>query len=240
MISAYESGRRQPSLPALLRLVRAAGLDVHLGLRDLPASARPEADESSPSGPAASAAAELTPVQTRVLRALSRAPLGLEGVGSVAYAAGLEAAEAAEACTALRARGLLTVEEQVVPGVTAHPVEVWQANVLHPEWGQVSRRSPEAAPRNTSEPPVPAGRSAAAGRVPDRVAHLFWNAPLHELTVSGHAAYIAGRVLRSDDVQALAWAAQALPAEAWGQAAQLRGLDPSRRALARNVAASRA
>lgn len=33
VIAAYESGRRQPSVPALLRLVRAAGHRLDLGLR---------------------------------------------------------------------------------------------------------------------------------------------------------------------------------------------------------------
>ena len=36
MISAYESGQRQPSLPALARLVSAAGFELTLGLRLLP------------------------------------------------------------------------------------------------------------------------------------------------------------------------------------------------------------
>lgn len=33
VIAAYESGRRQPSVPALLRLARAAGFELTLGLR---------------------------------------------------------------------------------------------------------------------------------------------------------------------------------------------------------------
>ena len=36
MISAYESGQRQPSLPALARLIDAAGFELTLGLRRWP------------------------------------------------------------------------------------------------------------------------------------------------------------------------------------------------------------
>ena len=38
VISAYESGQRQPSLPALARLVSAAGFELTLGLRGRPAA----------------------------------------------------------------------------------------------------------------------------------------------------------------------------------------------------------
>jgi uncharacterized protein len=36
VISAYESGQRQPSLPALARLIDAAGYELTLGLQELP------------------------------------------------------------------------------------------------------------------------------------------------------------------------------------------------------------
>jgi DNA-binding XRE family transcriptional regulator len=39
VISAYESGQRQPSLPALARLVDAAGFELTLGLRRPPPAA---------------------------------------------------------------------------------------------------------------------------------------------------------------------------------------------------------
>lgn len=35
VVSAYETGRREPTLPTLLRLVRAAGLDLRLRLEPL-------------------------------------------------------------------------------------------------------------------------------------------------------------------------------------------------------------
>jgi predicted nucleotidyltransferase len=36
VISAYESGQRQPSVPALARLIEATGFELTLGLRELP------------------------------------------------------------------------------------------------------------------------------------------------------------------------------------------------------------
>ena len=41
VISAYESGQRQPSLPALTRLIDAAGFELTLGLRQPPGRRRP-------------------------------------------------------------------------------------------------------------------------------------------------------------------------------------------------------
>ena len=40
VISAYESGQRQPSLPALARLIDAAGFELTLGLRRQPSRLR--------------------------------------------------------------------------------------------------------------------------------------------------------------------------------------------------------
>ena len=40
VISAYESGQRQPSLPALARLIDAAGFELTLGLRRSSAGCR--------------------------------------------------------------------------------------------------------------------------------------------------------------------------------------------------------
>jgi predicted nucleotidyltransferase len=40
VISAYESGQRQPSIPALARLIDAAGFELALGLRRQPAHLR--------------------------------------------------------------------------------------------------------------------------------------------------------------------------------------------------------
>ena len=48
VISAYESGQRQPSLPALAHLLDAAGFELALGLQR---AARPPAPTVRPGGP---------------------------------------------------------------------------------------------------------------------------------------------------------------------------------------------
>ena len=65
-----------------------------------------------------------------------------------------------------------------------------------------------------------------AKRVPRRLRHLFWNTAESQLDVSHAGSYIARRLLRTMDIQGLAWGAQALKREDWEQAALARGLDP--------------
>ena len=51
VISAYESGQRQPSLPALARLIDAVGFELTLGLRRLSGGARGTPGAPPPGGP---------------------------------------------------------------------------------------------------------------------------------------------------------------------------------------------
>jgi hypothetical protein len=73
-------------------------------------------------------------------------------------------------------------------------------------------------------------------RVPGRLAHLFWNADLGKVHLPRDAKYVAGRILTSNDTQALAWMARSLPPKAIVDASQARGMDKQVRALARNLA----
>lgn len=74
------------------------------------------------------------------------------------------------------------------------------------------------------------------GRVPLRLRHLFWNTAESQLDVRRAGPYIARRLLRTMDLQGLAWGAQALGPDDWEQAALARGLEPKARRLARNLA----
>jgi len=73
-------------------------------------------------------------------------------------------------------------------------------------------------------------------RVPKRLHHLFWNTAESQLDVSRAGPYIARRLLRTMDLQGLAWGARALKPEDWEQGALARGLDPKVKRLARNLA----
>jgi hypothetical protein len=72
--------------------------------------------------------------------------------------------------------------------------------------------------------------------VPGRLAHLFWNADLSKVQLPRDARYVAGRILTSNDIQALAWMARSLPHKAIVEASRARGIDKQVQALARNLA----
>jgi hypothetical protein len=75
-----------------------------------------------------------------------------------------------------------------------------------------------------------------ATRVPPHLLHLFWNVAPAQLGVARSAPFIARRLITSFDPDGLAWGKQNLPASAWEHAAATRGLEPAKRALARNLA----
>jgi hypothetical protein len=72
--------------------------------------------------------------------------------------------------------------------------------------------------------------------VPSRLSHLFWNADLRRVDPDVHGHYVASRILRADDCQALGWLARRLAPDAIRRAAAGRGLDARRVALAHLLA----
>jgi len=75
-------------------------------------------------------------------------------------------------------------------------------------------------------------------RVPPALRHLFWNTAPAQLDVLRGGPYIARRLLRTMDLEGLAWGASNLRSADWLQAQKARGLDAQVRALARNLAAT--
>jgi hypothetical protein len=73
--------------------------------------------------------------------------------------------------------------------------------------------------------------------VPGHLLHLFWNTAPEQLDVESSGSYIARRLLRTMDIQGLAWGAVTLRAEDWRAGAAARGLDPDVRHMAHNLAA---
>ncbi len=175
--------------------------------------------------------AGLSREEVLALAALARRPLGLRSARAVARVAGISPTVAARALARLGRKGLVRRRQQrVVLGAVAD-VEAWEAHVAHRRW-------PELAPM-LARTVFPRHDNAADTdrRVPTWLRHVFWNADVRRLDVERDAAYIAGRILASDDTQAHAWAAQTLSAHAFARAATVRGVDPRRAALARNLAA---
>jgi hypothetical protein len=104
----------------------------------------------------------------------------------------------------------------------------WRANLTHARWAEL-----DAALDRVHCPNRPA---PAIDRVPRRLLHLFWNTAESQLDVNHAGGYIARRLLRTMDIQGLAWGVQALEPEDWLNGARARGLDPRVKQLARNLA----
>ncbi|MGH7749829.1 MAG: DUF6922 domain-containing protein, partial [Candidatus Dormibacteria bacterium] len=66
----------------------------------------------------------------------------------------------------------------------------------------------------------------------------FWDTDPSRLDPIEHGAYIAERILRSSDSQALAWLVAAVPPDALKAAARRRGLSKGQRRLALALAAA--
>ena len=166
-------------------------------------------------------------IEVAALAALSRAPLGLPSARAVARRAGMSPTAASRAVASLRERGLVRQEQRdIVAGRTRHVVMLY-ANWRHPAYASLSQQVRRV------EPPA----SSRDARVPARLTHLFWNTKPDQLEVQRGGPYIARRLLRTLDPAGLSWGAENLRSEDWREAAKARGLAPSVRALAENLAA---
>lgn len=174
----------------------------------------------------------LSASEARVLAALRSAPLGLNSARAVSRVAGVSPATAASALNRLRGRGLVLRERRMVAEGAARERVLWAANVCHPDWPGLAARLGEAV---FSQRARPARASTDDRRVPDRLAHVFWNEDLRTLDPERHGALIANRVLQAKDSQALAWAAGRLSSSDWERAARARTVDPRDAALARTL-----
>ena len=161
-------------------------------------------------------------------------PLGLRSARAVARVAGISPTTASRALMRLERTALVRRRRRQVVLGTVSEVEVWEINVRNPRWNRLGRMLGDV-----EFPESSVGRKRDDRRIPIRLRHLFWNADVGRLDLDRDAAYLAGRVLASDDAQAHAWAVSALPADAFLRAASIRGVEPRRAALARNLAIAR-
>ena len=134
----------------------------------------------------------------------------------------------AEGLSSSRAKSLVERKSEMVAAGRAREMGVWRANLQHPLWPGLGLVLERVRP--------PERPATEAKRVPKRLRHLFWNTAESQLDVDRAGAYIARRLLRTMDLQGLAWGAQALRREDWERAAAARGLEPKVRRLARNLA----
>ncbi|MGH9099080.1 MAG: hypothetical protein ACRDV8_02495 [Acidimicrobiales bacterium] len=168
-----------------------------------------------------------------VLTALSLRPLGLRSARAVAMVAGVSPTSASRALGRLRSLGLVYRSRTLVVEGRPRRVEPWHVDFLSPIWWDLA----QAVYRVVL--PSPKKSSTVTDKIPRRLWHHFWNAKPAELSTGRDGRYIAGRILQSDDAEAIAWVAAAVRPDDLRAASRLRSLDHSRQTLARNLAASR-
>jgi len=175
--------------------------------------------------------ADLSTSELSVLAALRSAPFGLGSVRAVARRGALSPTAAARALAALESAGLVVRTAEMVAAGRAREAKIWRANVGHPRWASLD---PVLA--RLERPATPDRGRRDSAKVPGRLRHLFWNSAAAQLDVEQAGPYIARRLLRTMDLQGLAWGVQTLASEDWERAARARGLGPDTRRLARNLA----
>ncbi|MBA3808165.1 MAG: MarR family transcriptional regulator [Solirubrobacterales bacterium] len=174
---------------------------------------------------------DLTPVQANVLAALRSAPLGLASIRAIARRAGVSPTAASRAVVALQEIGLLSGEHTVLAAGIARSATVVHLDRRSPRWRAI-------APALRSVQPPARHDAARDERVPTRLRHLFWNTAPTQLERRVAGPYIARRLLRTMDIDGLAWGAANLTRTDWLEAQRARGLAAPVRALARNLAAA--
>lgn len=215
------------SVPRVTRAVKRLGIDAKLPSGRF-AIAEGDAERLRAELGKAPKAPGLTRPEVMALAALRSAPFGLVSARAVARRSGLSPTAAARALDGLLGKDLVCRSHEVIAAGRAQLARIWHANVTSERWPELDPVLGEVAP--------PARRQPDSRRVPARLNHLFWNTAESQLDIDRAGAYIARRLLRTMDLQGLAWGAQALAPEDWRQAAGARGLDPKVRQLARNLA----
>ena len=173
---------------------------------------------------------ELSHEELLVLAALSRRPRGVRSARRVARQAGVSPTTASRVLRRLADQGYVersTVTE--VAGVV-RDVSIWRSRWDGRPWQCVASDVGQATL------PSPTPGLEPDPQVPFRLAHLFWNARVRDLTVDDHAELIASRMLRSGDPEALAWMVRNVPSDAIARATRGRGMDPRAAALGRVLA----
>jgi len=134
---------------------------------------------------------------------LSRAPLGLVSARAVARRAGISPTAADHALGELRCGGLVRGRSTTVAAGRAREVELLEPSWDARWWSLAATLSKVRSPQR----PV-----TSADRVPGRLRHLFWNTAPEQLDVQRAGGSIARRLLRTGDLEGLAWGAAHLRA----------------------------
>ena len=166
-----------------------------------------------------------------VLAALVRHARGLPSARAAAASSGVAPTTAGASLDRLRQQGLAEqVSEHRFARGRSRLMTIWYARLLD------ERVTGLLGYLNRVVLPAEPGVASCPDRLPDHVWHIAWNADPLEVSPRQHATYLAHRVLTTADPETTAWAARTLPAEAWRQAARMRGVTARDRAWAQAVA----
>ncbi len=175
--------------------------------------------------------AGLSRPEVRALAALHDAPFGLVSARAVARRSGLSPTAASKALSSLQRKALVTHREETIAAGRAREAKIWRANRTHKRWPSL------AAALGGVRAPRPPAVEPSSTRVPPHLRHLFWNTADSQLDARTAGPYIARRLLRSMDLQGLAWGTGAIAGSDWRAASRARGLGPDARQMALNLAA---
>ena len=169
-----------------------------------------------------------------VLAALVRHARGLPSARAVAAASGVAPTTASASMERLRQQGLAEqISEHRLTRGRSRLMAIWYAPLLDERVaGLLGYLNEVVLPSRPGITPCP-------DRLPDHVWHIAWNADPLEISPRQHATYLAHRVLTTADPEATAWAARALPADAWREAARMRGVSARDREWAQALADER-
>lgn len=169
------------------------------------------------------------------LAALARRPFGVRSARVLAESAGISPTTASRVLKELTNQGLVERTEPMLAEGSARNAVVYALNRHNPRWHELAEAVtsvdlPRRAGAKHVSPPK---------RVPPRLGHHFWNATPGNLRLPEQADFVAARLLRTNDPEAVAWAALNLPSESIRKVAELRGLSERERGWLRNIASTR-
>lgn len=166
----------------------------------------------------------------RALAALNQHPAGLRTARAVARAANISPTTATKALAQLAADGYITANPRRLLEGRPLTAVIFEINYTSRRWADIAEivRQVHLPHRQATHQPT---------QVPRRLWHHFWNADPTKIRLPADAAYVAARLLRSDDPQAVSWAATNLAPTAIVAAATLRGVTPAARRMINNLAA---
>ena len=167
------------------------------------------------------------------LAALNRRPFGVRSARALARSAGISPTTASRVLAELTDQGLVERTEPTLAEGSARKTVVFTIKRDNPRWAQIVEdlKAVDVPSRGVTIP------TSRAKRVPTRLRHHFWNATPANLKLPEQADFVAARLLRTNDPEAVAWAALNLPVESILKVSDLRGLSPRERGWLRNMAA---